>query len=202
VSKERSFVIPAFAWTLMGRFARTLSKIPTPTFGGWAMIVILALTGTVGGCARLTSPTGSPTLTSLPTSTFKPSAGMTPTWTLTAEPAATPDVRTPGPNTVQVTLSVAPDSSEAGFAVRNARGDLVFETYWPLVRKYVIYLPPGEYTWSASAPVPTPPLGCFIVEEYYGYSRDGRFTAVKEKIDIEVRLGEVISYCTPTPGTP
>jgi hypothetical protein len=56
----------------------------------------------------------------------------TPTLALTTTPVSTPDVRTPASNTVEVVLSLAPGSSEASFAVRNTRGDLIFQTYGPL----------------------------------------------------------------------
>lgn len=144
------------------------------------VIVVIAMM--IAGCAQVTNPA--------------------PTQTSTATLAVTPDARTPAPNTVEVRLAVAPDSSEASFAVRNVRGEVIFQTYWPLVREYVLYLPPGDYTWSANLPVPTPPLGCFIVEQSTGFWKDGRFTAVKERIEIEVRFVYVVSFCTPTPGTP
>ena len=167
-----------------------------------SIIGIIVVATIVTGCAQVTNPAPTLTPTSLPTTITTPYLITTPTPTLTATLAVTPDVRTPAPNTVEVVLAVAPNSSEASFAVHNAKGDLIFQTYWPLAREYTIYLPPGEYTWSANAPIPTAPPGCFIVEENSGFWKDGRFTAVKETIEIEVRFVYVVSFCTPTPGTP
>ena len=162
-----------------------------------AIIGISVLVGTIAGCVLVTSPRA--TITPVSTASILPTTETVTPIVLTPSPITTLDVRTPAPNTVEVILSLAEDSSEASFSVRDAAGVLVFQTYWPLERKYTLYLPPGEYTWSASAPVPTAPLGCFNVENYYGFWKDGRFVAEKDRIEIQVRLGETIVFCTPTP---
>lgn len=162
-----------------------------------AILGVTALISTMAGCAQVTTPTA--TITPGSTGNVLPYTETTTPILLTPSPITTPDVRTPAPNTVEVILSLAEDSSEAGFSVRNSGGVLVFQTYGPLERKYTLYLPPGEYTWSASAPVPTAPLGCFNVEKYYGFWKDGRFVAEKERIEIQVQLGEILTICTPTP---
>ena len=158
---------------------------------------VTILTSTMAGCGQVT--TAAVTTTTVSTPKILPYTETTTPILLTPSPILTPDVRTPAPNTVEVILSLAEDSSEAGFSVRNSDGVLVFQTYGPLERKYTLYLPPGEYTWSASAPVPTEPLWCYNIEKYYGFWKDGSFVAEKERIEIQVQLGETLTFCTPTP---
>jgi hypothetical protein len=118
---------------------------------------------------------------------------------------ATPDVRTQAPRTVEVILSAAADSpSEVFFtlwkgAQGTSGGDFFMVNLYP-GQQQSIYLLPGDYHYSANAPIPTQPLGCYNITESYGWSDGGNFTVAQDKIEITAKLGFILLFCTPTPG--
>jgi hypothetical protein len=128
-------------------------------------------------------------------------APTTKTPPLPAPTTVTPDVRTPAPDTVEIEFSTAPDSPSAWavFMVWDATGSMIFQTTDNLVNQEILYLPPGKYTWAASAPIPSPPPGCFRVLRDEGFSKDGSFIVSQERIAIQVKLGMIGETCTYTP---
>lgn len=202
-SSLTAFIVAAVWVQAQKRGLDDMNRLYKQPWRKWASLVrIMVAAIVIPGCARLTNPAPALTPARLPVTIAAPNSTTTPTPMWIEPQAITSDARTPAPNTVEVVLAVAPDSSAASFAVRNADGDLVFQTHGSLVRECVVYLSPGDYTWSANVPVPTAPVGCFVVEENTGFWKDGSFAAVKERVEIRVRFIYVVSYCTPTPGTP
>jgi hypothetical protein len=105
-------------------------------------------------------------------------------------PSIFSDVRTPGAGKVQVVLS------GGYFSIADANGNVMSAEFY---QPGAIYLPPGEYRWWAYTPIPTHPSGCFVHLEYYGYEKEGSFLASRDRITTQVKLGEVLAPCTPTP---
>jgi hypothetical protein len=102
----------------------------------------------------------------------------------------TVNIRTPMPNLVEIVLS------GGYFSIADVNGIILSDAFY---QPGTIFLPPGEYRWWANIPIPTPPPGCFVTLEYYGYQKEGSFLASRDRITIQVKLGSVIAFCTPTP---
>lgn len=131
-----------------------------------------------------------------PTSTSPMVQRASATWTPTPEPIA--GLQTPVPGRVPVIFATAPDGpTQVWFEVYTAAGEMIFQG-GKMVN--VLYLPGGDYYYAAMVPVPTQPLWCHSVEQYYGYSTDGKFKVEDQPLLIEVKLGSVVLPCTPTPS--
>jgi hypothetical protein len=156
-------------------------------------VLILLLSVILAGCGLKNQPVTNKEITS--TITLTPAQKTTATWTPTA--VETPGLQTPVPNTVPVVFATASDSpSMVWFVIYDAAREQIFQTG---DRVTVIYLPAGDYSYQAMAPIPTQPLGCYSIEQDFGFSAEGQFTVEKQPILIEVKLGMLVLPCTSTP---
>lgn len=140
------------------------------------------------GCGKLIP------LPSKPTSTHTP-LPVTSTWT--PAPLDPASIQTPMPGRIEVIFATAKDSpSKVWYEVYDSSEIKIFQGgEW----ENILYLPPGSYRYKAMAPIPTQPLGCYVVIADYGYFKDEVFSVRNQPIRIELKMGMIIEYCTSTP---